>query len=272
MIRRLDHIILCVRDRHAWAERIEQVLGLQSERSRDDDPWGFANHEFNIGDGFLGVVCPDSPESQLERFLARHGDAYYAVSVDLGSLEAAATQFESADVPHRVASRDGVAHLLWPSPAVTAGVLFQVFGGTDPVQGTNPRLGGLRRAVLAADDLDLRVGQLRSAFGLGAGAPGEDDDLDATTVTFDLDGSPIGHQIVIASPRGEGPLAEHIGTHGASIYEWGIHTTDIDGEMGRLDAAGVEYLADVVDGERRILMDPVAIGGLRLRLHAARGA
>jgi hypothetical protein len=267
MIRRLDHIILCVRDRHAWAERISRVLALESERSRDDDPWGFANFEFNIGDGFLGIVSPSSPDSQLERFLARHDDAYYAVSVDTGTLEAAKAQFEAAATPTHMAIRDGVAHLAWPSPSATAGVLFQVFGGLEPVQGSNPSLGGLRRAVLAAEDLERSVEQLCTAFGLESPALDDDDDLDANVATFDLTGSPLGHQLVVAAARGQGSLADHVARHGSSIYEWGLFANDLDAEMQRLDSIDVSYECDSVGAERRILIDSAEVGGLRLRLH-----
>lgn len=270
MIRRLDHIILCVRDREAWAERLGRVLGLRSERSRDDDPWGFANHEFNIGDGFLGVVSPSTPDSQLERFLARHGDAYYAVSVACGSLEIASAQFAASGVHAHVATRDGAPQLLWPRPSETAGVLFQVFGGIDPAPGANPRLAGLRRVVIAARDLEESSDRLRIAFGLRSPTNSVDEDeLGAEVATFDLDGSPLGQQVVIACPLGAGALADHLTEHGASIFEWGLVASDLDGEMDRLDGTGIGHDLAAVAGERRLMIDPAEIGGLRLRLHGA---
>lgn len=268
MIRRLDHIIICARDRDKWAGRIERVLGLRPNRGRSGDEWGFDNWEFDIGDGFLGVVTPSSPESQLERFLQRRGEAFYAVSVDIGSLTAGKDRFKKSGVPFRTATRNEVPTLLWPSPPATAGVLFQVHGGVEAVQGTNPNLQGLKRVVLVADDLDLRTAQLQHSFALADPEQGEDSELAARTRTFDLPGSPLGHQIVIASPLEAGPLATRLEHAGPSIFEWGIATSDFDSELSRLQALGVgTSMADSPSGATA-LIDPDQIGGLRLRLHS----
>jgi len=270
MIRRLDHIIIAVRDRHEWASRIEQVLGLVRGRNRDADEWGFANWEFDIGDGFLGVVCPDGSDSALDRFLARTGDAYYAVSVDVGPINDALRSFEERDVPVHVARRDGVPVLLWPQPRrATAGVLFQVYGGSAPHAGGNSHLLGLRRVVLAADELAARSAELQRSFALAEPSPPElDDELAATTTTFDLGGSPLGQQLVLAAPIvDDSPLARHLARLGPSIYEWGLSTEDLDAELERLSGHSIAAATSESAGERRALIDPGSLGGLRIRLH-----
>lgn len=269
MIRRLDHIILCVRDRDEWAKRIGEVLGLDPNRGRTGDEWGFDNWEFNIGDGFLGVVTPSSPDSQLERFLAHRGDSFYAISVDIGSLETGRVHFDRVGVQYSVARRDGEARLLWPSPQkATAGILFQVFDGTEPAAGTNPNLAGLRRAVVVADDLEQRVRQLRRSFDLPEPRrDAEDPTLKARTATFDLPVSHLHQQLVLASPLGAGPLAEHLRERGPSIYEWGLATSDLEAEISRLGAVGVTTQRASDGAGPTSLIDPSALKGLRFRLH-----
>src|SRR5262245_9364036 len=90
LIKRLDHMILCGRDRTEWVLLVERVLGLQVGGSREGDEWGFSNAEFNIGDGFLGLVEPTGEDSPLHRFLVRYPEGFYAVSVDVGNLDEAA--------------------------------------------------------------------------------------------------------------------------------------------------------------------------------------
>ena len=77
--RRIDHPIVCVRHRSDWIPVIERVLGLSPRVQREGDEWGFSNAEFDIGDGFLGVVEPDGETSQLQRFLDRYGEGFYAL-------------------------------------------------------------------------------------------------------------------------------------------------------------------------------------------------
>ena len=261
LVQRLDHIIFCARDRHAWAEDIERVLALPRGRGRDTDEWGFSNWEFDVGDGFLGLVSPDGEGTLLNRFLEGRGDRYYAISVQVPSIKEAAANFEANGVAYRPALRDGQPVLLWPKPAGTAGVLFQVIEGVEPTQGGNANLQGLRRVIIASADREAAVAQLQAAFRFGAASDAHDERIGADVSVLRLPSSPLGNEIVIAEPAGVGPIAQHLERFGTSIFEWTFAVGDVDAEVARLRTLG---LACTSDGKGTAWLAPDALGTMRL--------
>jgi Glyoxalase/Bleomycin resistance protein/Dioxygenase superfamily len=271
VIRRLDHVIVAVRDRQPWIGAIGRVLGLRPGRMLEaagEGAGGFSNAEFAIGDGFLGVVEPAGSASQLHRFLDRAGDGFYGMSIDVGDVQAATDRFAARGVDVRGRAGHG---LVWAGPRQTHGVLFQVIDGMLLGQGANPRYRGLARMVVAVRDVEAAVGDYRAVFGLGDPVPVEDDPPGSRGARLGLDGSPLGQHVVLAEPTdGEGELAGHLAARGEGIFSCGIAVADLPGELDRLDRLGVAV--DAVrpgnagargDGAR---IDPGALRGLRVDL------
>src|ERR1700749_822123 len=104
LIKRLDHVIVAVRDRTEWIPVIQRVLALQPGRMLEgagQGSGGFSNAEVAIGDGFLGVVEPAGTDSQLHRFVSNFGDGIYGMSIDVGDVAQATRAFASHGVDHR---------------------------------------------------------------------------------------------------------------------------------------------------------------------------
>jgi len=273
LIRRLDHVILCGRDRKEWVPRIEHVLGLHPRRSREGDEWGFSNAEFDIGDGFLGLVEPAGTDSQLHRFLARHAEGFYGMSIDVGNLAAAAERLDAAEVPYRKAMRDGQVSLLWVPPSATRGVLYQLTSGVPVAQGTNPLYLGVSRMVVAVDDLGVAANAYRRCFGFEDARIDTrvDDRLGCRTLELAIPGAALRDTIVLAAPLGAtGPVAEQVRESGPGIFEFSITVSDLVAELQRLAGAGVATtISGAPDSPARVWIDPAELGGVRVELRPA---
>jgi hypothetical protein len=264
LVQRLDHIIFCARDRHAWAGDIERVLGLTRGRGRDSDDWGFSNWEFDVGDGFLGLVSPDGEGSLLDRFLGDRGDRYYAISVQVSSITDAAAHWDANGVAYRPAMRDGKPVLLWPKPAGTGGVLFQVIEGVEPKAGANRNLQGLRRVIVATPDRNAAAEQLQVVFRLGKARQGHDERIGANTSVLPIPSSALGNEIVLAEPVGVGLVSQHLERFGPSIFEWTFAVGDVDAEVSRLASVGMKCSRD---GNGTAFLPSDALGTMRLAFH-----
>jgi len=270
LIKRLDHMILCARDRQQWIPPIERVLGLQVGRSREGDQWGFSNAEFNIGDGFLGLVEPTGENSPLDRFLARRPEGFYAVSIDVGNLTEAAAFLDDREVRYREAMRDDRVALLWVPPAATDGVLYQLTAPVAPAAGANPEYLGFSRVVLAVDNLDSALASYRRCFALE-----QRDEIASPTLGFagaelTIPGAPGGDSIVLAvATDSTGPFAAHWSTTGPGIFQFTIDVRDLDAELRRLAAREVAVVTDNVETLGTAWIDPAALRGVRVELRQA---
>jgi hypothetical protein len=266
VIRRLDHIIVAVHDRREWIPRIETVLGLRPGRMLEDAGEGdgaFNNAEFAIGDGFLGIVEPPGPQSQLHRFLARFGDGFYAMSIDVGDVDAAIDAFDRAGVSH-LGSPPG---LVWIRPQSAHGVAYQVIDGMLLGPGANPRYLGVRAMTVVVDDLERAVDDYRNLFGFGDATELDDDVLGYLGAVLSIDGSTLDDVIVLAEPSTDDTAAgRQLAARGEGIFSFGIAVADLDGEVERLTGLGIATLVEDGPWGRRAPISPGALGSLRVDL------
>ncbi len=266
LVRRLDHVILCGRDRREWVPLIDHVLDLRPRRSREGDEWGFSNAEFDIGDGFLGLVEPAGGSSQLHRFLARFPEGFYAMSVDVGDLEQAAAFLEERGVRYRTATRDDQVGLLWVPPSVTEGVLYQLTRTGEVASGTNPHYLGISSMVVVVDDPDAAVAAHDRCFGLDEVRPVVDDRLGYRGAELAIPGAALGDTIVLAAPTDpNGPAALKLRDRGPGIFQFTIDVSDLAPEIERLSNVGV----GVETSSRLAWIDPGALRGVRVELRQA---
>jgi catechol 2,3-dioxygenase-like lactoylglutathione lyase family enzyme len=272
LVRRLDHVILCGRDLREWVPLVERVLALQPARGLEGDDWGFSNAEFDVGDGFIGLVEPAGQDSQLHRFLARFPEGFYGMSVDVGDIGSAGAFLQARGVPFREAMRNGQVSQLWLAPSTTGGLLYQLTGPLPQVQGANPEYLGISRVVVLVEDLEQSVAVYRQCFGLEPGRYLADDRLGGRGVELSIPGSSLGDSIVLMVPAGDGPAATQLAERGPGMLEFTIEVRALDAEVRRLEAAGVGF---AVEDERpgtspaRAWIDPDALRGVRVELRQA---
>jgi catechol 2,3-dioxygenase-like lactoylglutathione lyase family enzyme len=266
VIRRLDHVIVAVGDRQEWIPRIRRVLALEPGRMLEGSGAGFtsfSNAEFAIGDGFLGVVEPADEGAQLHRFLARFGEGFYAMSIDVGDVAAAVARWEAAGVP----SRGAPGGLTWLGPVGTHGVVYQVIDGMLLGPGANPRYLGVVSMTIAVADVDQATADYQALFGLGDAQAVRDPRLGYRGAVLTIDGSELGDTIVLAQAADpDGELARYAGERGEGIFSFAIAVDDLTGELARLAALGVAVVRGDGPLGARALVDPASLGGVRVEL------
>jgi hypothetical protein len=262
-LKRLDHVIVAVRDRQPWIPLIEQVLALKPGRMLEgagEGSGGFSNAEFAIGDGFLGVVEPAGESSQLHRFLDRFGDGIYGMSIDVGDVAVAADAFDAAGVGHRGTPGQG---LVWAGPRNTHGVLYQVIDGMLLGPGANPHYLGLGRLTLVVEDLDQAVARYRAIFDLDPPETIEDDPSGTRGAVFPLDNTDLEQSLAIVQPLDANcDAARHLSTRHEGIFSFAIVASNIDAEADRLRASGIGFERS----DRRLSIAPAALHGVRIDL------
>jgi catechol 2,3-dioxygenase-like lactoylglutathione lyase family enzyme len=269
VVKRLDHQIVAVRDRREWIPRIQRVLALEPGRMLEgsgEAASAFSNAEFAIGDGFLGVVEPSGEASQLNRFLDRFGEGFYGMSIDVGDVPRAMEAFDACGVPCRGAPPG----LVWLGPRGTHGVLYQVIDGMLLGPGANPNFQGLASMTIAVSGLAQATADYRALFGFDEPALVTDERFGFRSAVLAIDASELANTIVLAEPLDAATaVGEHLATRGEGIFSFGIAVSDLDRELDRL--AGIGVTAATVDGPlgRRALVDPAALGGLRVELVAS---
>jgi len=269
LIKRIDHPIICVRERGPMVAAFKRVLQLEPLHARDGDEWGFSNAEIAVGDGLIGVVEPAGAESQLTRFLAAQGEGFYAMAVDVGGfpgLKAAAAHFAAAGVPAREAKRDGETRLLWVPPRAACGVLYQVTPGMAQEQGTNPLYTGISEYVVAVNDAQAATDTYRNVFGFETATPIDDTGLGFKGFSLPITGSALNESLTLAQPSSpDGPLGRHLAAKGESLFQFTITVTDVEAELARLRGAGIRF---TTQGER-VRIDPAELLGVRVELAPA---
>jgi catechol 2,3-dioxygenase-like lactoylglutathione lyase family enzyme len=266
VIRRLDHVIVAVRDRGDWIPRVRRVLGLEPGRMLEGAGAGydsFSNAEFAIGDGFLGVVEPADDGAQLHRFLRRFGEGFYAMSIDVGDVPAAVEGWRDAGIP----TRSAPGGLTWLGPAGTHGVVYQVIDGMLLGGGTNPRYLGVQTVTVVVADLDAAVAAYGKLFGLGRARTADDARLGYRGAVLTIDDSELGDTIVLAQASDpDREVAGYAAHRGEGIFSFGIAVDDLAGEVARLDSLGVGVERGDGPLGPRALIDPGSLGSLRVEL------
>jgi catechol 2,3-dioxygenase-like lactoylglutathione lyase family enzyme len=268
LIRCLDHMIVCVRNRQDWVPIVNTVLGLQPRQFTEGDEWGFSNVIYDIGDGYLGIVEPSGEQSSLHRFLERFDEGFYAISIDVGDLDTAARAFKEHGAPYREARRGEQLALLWLQPSATHGVLYQVTRGGSARQGANPLYLGLAEVVIAVNNAEQAAATYRRLFGFGAPRPVADAHLGYQGLALEIRQRPFSQSLVLAEPTGPGtPLAEQLARRGQGIFQFTIAVSDLAKELARLDSLGVPRVVEgTVAHPRRALIAPETLRGLRVEL------
>jgi catechol 2,3-dioxygenase-like lactoylglutathione lyase family enzyme len=273
LVRRLDHVILCARDLRAWVGLIERVLALKPLRGLEGDEWGFNNAEFDVGDGFIGVVEPAGEDSQLHRFLARFPEGFYGMSVDVGNVREAGAFLEARHIPYRQATRNGQLSQLWVAPATTGGVLYQLTAPLPQHPGANPEYLGISRLMVLVDDLDRSLAFYRNCFGLEPSRSVHDDRLGASGAELSIPGSDLEDSLALVVPAGAGPAGAQLAERGPGMLQFTIEVRDLVVELGRLAQTGVPTTVGAADApSSRAWIDPDELRGVRIELRQAGAA
>jgi catechol 2,3-dioxygenase-like lactoylglutathione lyase family enzyme len=252
---RVEHVLqpaLLVRSLDATLDRLQALFGMYpSERVRIRFA-GVDNAVYALGDQtFLELIEPFVPESSAGKLLARTGEGWHMLSVDLEPVEKDAVErwLESAGmrVVHRGSSRgvDAAWHI---HPRDTGGVLLLLARRTDRDENgawagwswrdyvrTNTRV---VRSILGVSvaTADLETARERwESLGFDFGAPRED----AGDAVLQADAG-RGTFLQLRSPSRVGaPSRAWLDHFGPGLFHLVLAAPDLDAARARLERVGV---------------------------------
>ncbi len=125
-MKRIDHVVLAVRDLDAAAERLRSDHGLGSVPGGRHPAWGTANRIVPLGEDYLELVAVEDPSvARATRFgraierLSADGDRWYAVCLADDDLEGTAARL-GLSVSTGSRTRPDGTELRWRSAGVDA--------------------------------------------------------------------------------------------------------------------------------------------------------
>lgn len=277
---RLDHVHLGVRSLAEWAPLFRDLFGLEVIRGVVDpndipaDPGrDMVVSEYQIGDGFVALLQPHGERSQIQHFLDRRGEGFYALSFDVGNLDDAAEELKRRGVPFidtRRADVDdqGSRGFLWISPSFTKGVAVQLTWPWSMEQGANANLVGLSSAVVAVADIDAVLPAYRELLDLEERERVRNDRFGYEAAVLSI-GNSSDVLVIAQSTDPEKPLGQHLAAKGASIFQFTITAKDLKAEVARLRAAGASVEVDDEAAPALAWLDTSLSHGARIELAQA---
>ncbi|MCH7811575.1 MAG: VOC family protein [Chloroflexi bacterium] len=98
-LRRLDHIVLAVEETAPAVAAWRNALGLEAETTEQPDGTHMELTALPVGDAFLELVQPTTPDHRVARYLAERGEGMFSLSVEVDDLDGAVRELQAKGVP-----------------------------------------------------------------------------------------------------------------------------------------------------------------------------
>ncbi len=278
----VDHVSIAVREiapALAFFRRHFPIQMRVEPRSGYDDQFRWT--DFFLGDWKLELIESARPGSFVERFLARRGEGFHHLSIDVeeGTLDTYCATLERQGL--RLVDRGDYGDgdlTAFISPRTAPGILVQFWqvpgfrGARPPEYPVDPvaERDGVRYRVdhvaIASRSIDETLEWFRRTFPVdapGPRQPGWDGTHDL--VTFWL----AGFKMELLEPRaGGGPIARFLDERGEGFHHLTIDVDRLDRAVAGLSADGVRIIgrADVRGGHRTAFIHPADAHGVLIQL------
>ncbi|MGH2729945.1 MAG: methylmalonyl-CoA epimerase [Actinomycetota bacterium] len=129
MLEKIEHVALAVADLDAAIRHYEQVWGLTvAHRERVDDQ-GVEEAMLPLGESFIQLLAPTSPDSTVARFLERNGEGLHHIAYEVDDLERELADLRSSgiDLIDEKPRRGGRGHMVaFVHPKTNHGLLVEL--------------------------------------------------------------------------------------------------------------------------------------------------
>ncbi|MEE9284803.1 MAG: VOC family protein [Dehalococcoidia bacterium] len=129
----IDHVVIVVSDLDRAVEVFRDRMGLPLKEVREIPRSRVRVAFFPVGHGNIEVIQPLDPESPAGRFLARHGDGLYMISLETGELDQTLEHLKGNGIPITRSDLEPPAgagrRRAYPDPGVTMGTAIQLIEG-----------------------------------------------------------------------------------------------------------------------------------------------
>lgn len=89
MLRKIEHVALAVSDLEAAIAHYTGVWGLALEHREVVEDQGVEEAMLRLGDSYLQLIAPLSPETTVGRFIEKRGEGLHHIAYEVGDVEAA---------------------------------------------------------------------------------------------------------------------------------------------------------------------------------------
>ncbi|HWD09539.1 MAG TPA: methylmalonyl-CoA epimerase [Actinomycetota bacterium] len=129
MLTQIDHVAFAVTDLEAAIGHYQRVWGLTLAHREVVADQGVEEAMFALGESYLQLVAPLSPDSPVGRFLARRGEGLHHIAYRVGALEEALASLKQSgadliDASPRRGSRN--TRVAFVHPRANHGVLVEL--------------------------------------------------------------------------------------------------------------------------------------------------
>lgn len=129
MLGKFEHIALAVSDLEAAIAHYTQVWGLSLEHREVVEDQGVEEAMFRIGDSYLQLLAPLSPDTTVGKFIERRGEGLHHIAYEVEDIEAALESLKNGgmaliDEEPRLGSRD--KRIAFVHPKGNKGVLVEL--------------------------------------------------------------------------------------------------------------------------------------------------
>ncbi|MBW3589760.1 MAG: methylmalonyl-CoA epimerase [Actinobacteria bacterium] len=98
MLSKIEHIALAVSDLEAAIDHYTQIWGLSLEHRETVEDQGVEEAMFRLGDSYLQLLAPLSPESPVGRFIRRSGEGLHHIAYEVDDIEQALSDLKKSGV------------------------------------------------------------------------------------------------------------------------------------------------------------------------------
>jgi methylmalonyl-CoA/ethylmalonyl-CoA epimerase len=99
MLNKVEHIALAVADLDAAIAHYSQTWGLEVEHRERVEDQGVDEAMLPIGDTYLQLLGPTSPDSTVGKFIEKRGEGLHHLAYEVEDLEATLAELKSKGVP-----------------------------------------------------------------------------------------------------------------------------------------------------------------------------
>lgn len=99
MLNKVEHIALAVADLEAAIDHYSKIWGLEVEHRERVEDQGVDEAMLPIGDTYLQLLGPTSPDSTVGKFIEKRGEGLHHIAYEVEDLEAALADLKSKGVP-----------------------------------------------------------------------------------------------------------------------------------------------------------------------------
>jgi methylmalonyl-CoA/ethylmalonyl-CoA epimerase len=132
-LRRLHHLGIAVNDLEKAVDAYRGALGLSPAQRQDFPALGVRSAFYPLGEAFLEVMTPLSPEGPVARFLQECGEGMYLIALQVDDLEEALAELQAKGVPVSEPTASGVgARMAFVSPRSANGALIELVEDGSP--------------------------------------------------------------------------------------------------------------------------------------------